>query len=254
MSRFKTFLLLLFAPSVHCFSQMEFSISGLVTEASGKGLPYANVLLLNPADSTLVIGTLTSEKGDYLLQKVKQGEYIIMSSMLGFKPVYSRPFVLTSDYSVESLLLAEGEELQEVDISGTKPLYQQKIDRMVINVERSIVSAGGSALEILERSPGVLVNRQSNSISIVGKEGVVVMINGKMSYVPVNALIQMLEGMAADNIESIELITTPPSNFDAEGNAGYINIVLKTRTDLGLNGSYSLSAGYSDDYNTSISA
>ena len=125
-----------------------------------------------------------------------------------------------------------------------KPLYEQKVDRMVINVENSIVSAGGTALEVLERSPGVNVNRQSNSISIAGKEGVVVMVNDKISYMPASALVQMLEGMSADNISSIELITTPPANFDAEGNAGYINIKLKKRTDLGLNGSYSMSAGY----------
>jgi len=115
---------------------------------------------------------------------------------------------------------------------------------MVINVENSIVSAGGTALEVLERSPGVNVNRQSNSIAIAGKEGVVVMVNDKISYMPASALVQMLEGMSADNISSIELITTPPANFDAEGNAGYINIVLKKRTDLGLNGSYSISTGY----------
>jgi len=95
-----------------------------------------------------------------------------------------------------------------------------------------------------KRSPGVLVNRQSNAISLAGKDGVVIMINGKTSYVPISSIVQVLEGMSADNIETIELITTPPANFDAEGNAGFINIVLKKRADLGLNGSYSLSAGY----------
>ncbi|MDB4304175.1 TonB-dependent receptor family protein, partial [Desulfosarcina sp.] len=187
----------------------------------------------------------------FKIENVNTGNYRIMSSSVGYQSAYSKPFDLNNDYTVETLVLKEGEQLDEVVIQATKPLYQQKIDRMVINVENSIVSAGGSALEILERSPGVLVNRQSNAISVVGKDGVVVMIDGKTSYVPVSALVQMLDGMSADNIESIELITTPPSNLDAEGNAGFINIVMKKRTDLGLNGSYSLSAGYGNAFVTS---
>ncbi len=114
---------------------------------------------------------------------------------------------------------------------------------MVINVSSSILSDGSSALEILERSPGVIVDRQNSTISLVGKNGVLVMINGKQSYMPTSSVVQLLQGMNASNIETIELITTPPANFDAEGNAGFINIVLKERTDVGLNGSYALSFG-----------
>ncbi|MDT0646302.1 outer membrane beta-barrel family protein [Zunongwangia sp. F260] len=222
-----------------------------MNDSRGVSIPFANVLLLNPADSTLVLGTVASDDGYYTLKSIVPGKYLIMGTMIGYSSIYSPPFDLISDYSANPLILSEGENLEEVNISVAKPLYQQKIDRLVINVESSIVSAGGSALEILERSPGVLVNRQSKLISILGKEGVVVMINGKNNYVPVSALIQMLEGMRAENISSIELITTPPANFDAEGNAGFINIVLKKRTDLGFNGSFSLSAGYSNDYITS---
>jgi hypothetical protein len=121
---------------------------------------------------------------------------------------------------------------------------------MIINVSGSIVSAGGTALEILERSPGVSVNRQNNSIALTGKTGVVVMINGKISYMPMNAVIQMLQGMSSDNIETIELITTPQAKYDAEGNAGYINIVLKKKMDEGLNGTYTVSAGYGKGFRT----
>lgn len=232
-------------------AQSQFNITGVVNDSLGVGIPFANVLLLNPADSTLVLGTMTSEEGNYLLKNVPQGNYSILGTMVGYTPAYSPIFNLSAEYTANPLILSEGENLEEVNISVAKPLYQQKIDRLVINVESSIVSAGGSALEILERSPGVIVSRQNNLISILGKEGVVVMINGKNNFVPVSALIQMLEGMPAENISSIELITTPPANFDAEGNAGFINIVLKQRTDIGFNGSFSLSAGYGNDYITS---
>ncbi|MEP6750771.1 MAG: outer membrane beta-barrel family protein, partial [Bacteroidota bacterium] len=125
-----------------------------------------------------------------------------------------------------------------------KPLLEQKIDRLVINVENSITSAGSTALEILERSPGVIVDHQNNLITMNGKNGVELMINGKMSHLPLAAVVEMLSGMSSGNIEKIELITTPPASFDAAGNAGYINIVLKENNDIGTNGSYNLTAGY----------
>ncbi|WP_242082309.1 outer membrane beta-barrel family protein [Aestuariivivens sediminis] len=233
------------------FAQTDYDIYGLVSDDRGSGLPFVNVLLLKQVDSTFVKGTISSDNGQYKFEGVGTGNYVVLSSYVGYQTTYSEPFNLNSDYTVEPILMISGEQLEEVVVQATKPLYQQKIDRMIINVENSIVSAGGTALEVLERSPGVVVNKQRNSISIVGKEGVMVMINDKISYVPASALVQMLEGMSADNIESIEIITTPPANLDAEGNAGYINLVMKQRTDLGLNGAYSLSAGYSNAFVTS---
>lgn len=239
----KLLLLFVFIFSSTIYAQSGYTVSGQLNETSGESMPFAYVLLLKPNDSTLVKGTVTNDDGSYILENIKSGNYIVMGSMVGYQSVYSQTFELNSDFEVKTLTLASGESLEEVVVEATKPLYQQKVDRLVINVENSIVSAGGSALEILERSPGVMVNRQSNSITVVGKSGVVVMINGKINYLPASAVVQLLDGMSADNIQSIELITTPPSNLDAEGNAGYINIVLKQRTDLGLNGSYSFSFG-----------
>ncbi len=234
---------LLFSPTLF-FAQNTYNISGIVKESSGEGFPFANVLVLQEKDSAFVKGLLTKENGSYSLDNLEKGNYIVMTNMVGYKSAYSKPFNLNSHYTVETLTLSEAEVLKEVVVNSTKALYVQKVDRLVINVANSIVSAGGTALEILERSPGVVINKQSNSISVVGKNGVVVMINGKISYVPANALVQFLAGISANNIESIELITTPPANFDAEGNAGFINIVLKKSNDTGFNGSYSFSGGY----------
>lgn len=225
--------------------QGQQSVRGKVLANDGTSLAYANVLLLKPNDSTLVKGILCGDNGEFLIENIPQGQYIVTVSMLGFDSVSSETFKLDENthYTLPTITLNEGIALDEIVIQYKKPLFEQKIDRMVINVENSIVSAGSSALEILERSPGVVVNRQTSSISLVGKSGVVVMINGRESYMPQSGLVQLLEGMSSDNIASIELITTPPANFDAEGNAGYINIVLKKQTDLGLNGSYSFSGG-----------
>jgi outer membrane receptor protein involved in Fe transport len=135
--------------------------------------------------------------------------------------------------------------LKEVTVTAKKPLFEQQTDRLVINVSSSSTAAGNTALEILERSPGVVIDRENGGISINGKNGVVVMINGKINYMPINAVVQLLAGMNAGNIEKIELITNPPANFNAGGNAGSINIVLKENNDYGTNGSFSLSGGYS---------
>lgn len=237
--------------SIHLFAQSNYQVTGLVQDANNEGVPFANVLLLRANDSTLVKGAISSETGTFVIADVPQDDYYVQSSVIGYQGAQSEVFELSSNFSVPTLILVEGESLDEVLVVAEKPLFTQKVDRMVINVEGSIVSSGGTALEVLERSPGVVVNRQSNSISVVGKDGVVVMINGKTSYVPAESLVQLLESMSSDNIKSIELITTPPANFDAEGNAGFINIVLKKTADLGLNGSYSLSAGYGDGETTS---
>jgi len=229
------------------------SIGGKVLNAKGEPLSFANVLLLKAGDSVLVQGTITEENGRFLLENIPTGRYLISTSMIGFKSTATAEFDFdgSSKLKLPPISLFEGVELDEVTVTSKKNLYVQKIDRMVINVSSSILSEGSSALEILERSPGVLIDRQNSSISLVGKSGVVVMINGKQSYMPASSLVSLLEGMNAGNIETIELITTPPANFDAEGNAGFINIVLKEQTDVGLNGSYSLSFGVGNGTNTS---
>src|SRR5882757_2848773 len=100
--------------------------------------------------------------------------------------------------------------LKEATVTARKPMFEQKTDRMVIHVKNSIASAGGTALDVLERSPGIMVNRQANSIAINGKNGVAVMINGKMNYMPADALVPFLAGISTGDIEKIEVITTPP--------------------------------------------
>lgn len=239
-----TVLLFFHFRAIHAQSQ----ISGIIKTESGQPLPFVNVLLLSAADSSLVKGEVSGENGEYLLKGITSGKYLMMASMVGYLEYYSRPLQVKAGAGSMNLgaitLLEDVKDLETVEVVAKKPLFEQKIDRLVINVENSITSAGSSALEVLERSPGVVVNRQNNSISIAGKDGVVVMINGKINRMPLDAVVQMLEGMPSSNIESIELITTPPADFDAEGNAGFINIVLKQSNDKGLNGSYTFSGGY----------
>ncbi|HEX5151181.1 MAG TPA: TonB-dependent receptor [Parafilimonas sp.] len=243
------FLFLLFHVTILTIkpAQAQVNIHGIVTDKNGKPLMNASVLLLNPSDSSLVKGTVTIERGVYAFQNIPFGKYIISSAFIGFENAWSDELVITENKPVlvDTLKLSEtSAQLTAVNVQAKKPLFEQKIDRMVINVAASITAPGNTILEVLERSPGVVIDRQNNSISMNGKDGVVIMFNGKISRVPLTSLVQMLAGMSAGNIERIELITTPPANYDAEGNAGFINIVLKTDTQYGTNGSYNGTIGY----------
>ena len=241
-------LCLLAALLFSSFAYSQTTVQGKIFDDQNQALSFANVLLLNVSDSTLVKGNVTDENGLYKIENVPSGNYFLSASMIGYRTVDSKSFEIRGNEgnkNLETLTLSEDvAELNEIQVTAKKPLFEQKIDRLVVNVENSITSAGSSALEVLERSPGVIVNRQNNTLSLAGKSGVVVMINDKINYMPIDAVVQMLAGMSADNIVKIELITTPPANFDAEGDAGYINIVLKENTNQGLNGNFSLSGGY----------
>ena len=219
------------------------SLSGSVQDEANQGLPFANVLLLQPEDSSLVKGTVADEAGKYRLSALPTGQFLLSVTSVGYQPTYQGVDV-GGDQTVNFRLSESTTQLESVEVTARRPLYEQQVDRMVVNVENSVTAAGSSALEILERSPGVVVNRQNSVISLVGKEGVLVMINGKINYMPVEAVMQMLSGMSVDNIAQIELITNPPAKYDAEGNAGMINIVLKDQPDQGLNGAFSVSGGY----------
>lgn len=227
------------------FSQTQ--ITGSIQTADKQPLPNANILLVSAADSSLVKGEISADDGAFAFKEIAANDYRILLSMVGYEDQYSQPIPLGSGQQLKlpPFVLRENvAQLDAVTVTARKPLFEQKIDRMVVNVANSVTSAGSNALEVLERSPGVVVDRMNGVISMAGKNGVSVMINGKINRMSSDAVVQMLEGMSADNIESIELITTPPSNFDAEGNAGFINIVLKENPDEGVNGSYSLNAGY----------
>ena len=223
------------------------TLTGTVRDGTGKPLAFANVLLLAAKDSALVKGMVADETGWYQQDNVPKGEYLVQASMVGYRKVYSALFTLSgnSSMALTALILPpESQQLSEVKVVAPKPLYEQQMDRLVVNLQNSITSAGSTALEVLQRSPGVTVNPQSGVMSLNGKEGVGVMINGKLSRMSASALMDMLGGMNAANLEKIELIANPPARYDAEGTGGLINLVLKQHPDYGTNGSLALTAGY----------
>src|SRR5690606_15257641 len=142
------------------------------------------------------------------------------------------------------------EELDEVVVQDDRALFEMKIDRMVVNVQSSITASSGTVLELLERSPGVTGDHYNSSLSMNSKSGVQVMIDGKLSRMRMESLYQMLGSMQAVSIDKIELITTPPANMDAGGNAGFINIVMLKDEGEGVTGSFFFNAEQKRRFNS----
>jgi hypothetical protein len=217
-------------------------IKGQLADEEGVVLEYANVLLLNPADSTLIKGVVTDLDGEFIFEAVEKGRYLVSASSVGFNEVYSSLVNSNNDViKIEPLILTQGLELSEVTVTTKKPFIEMKADKIVVNVENSTINSGNSAIEILQKSPGVIIDKD-NQISLRGKQGVLVMINGKNQYLTGEELTRLLESMPAENIQSIEIITNPSAKYDAEGNAGIINIKFKKNNNIGFNGSVNAGA------------
>lgn len=239
------FLLIIIALSSIIEVKGQAGIKGKIEDFSGNPIAYANVLLLSPTDSMVIKGSVSKTDGSFYLDELKNAEYILSVFMLGYKRYWDHleiPAITQVDLETISLVESE-DELEEIQVTAQLPLYEMKIDRMVINVQSSITSAGNTVLEVLQKSPGVMVNRQSNAILLNGKGGVTIMINNRIQRLPIEVVFQMLDGMSAANIEKIELITTPPAKYDAEGMGGIIHLIMAESEDFGTNGNFGLTAG-----------
>lgn len=213
-------------------------------------MPFAGVALLNVRDSTeasdrLAKGTTSDQQGAYVFDNVRAGRYIVRASAIGHQKTHSAVLdVANTPITVAALVLTETtEKLAEVQVTAKKPFVEQQLDRMVINVANSIVGSGSTALEVLEKSPGVTVDYQNERLQLRGKDGVIVQIDGKQTYLSAQDVIALLRSMSSDNIEKIELITNPSAKYDAAGNSGIINIQLKKNSNVGTNGTASIAGG-----------
>ncbi len=228
-------------------TQPATKISGVLLDEQGKPMDYATVSLLKAQDSTIVKGTLSNEAGTYAFDHVKSGSYVIKATVVGYQKAASAAFTVTDTTSKVTApvlkLLPTTHNLNAVSIISSKPLIERKTDRTVMNVENSVLAAGNSAMDILERAPGVSVDKDDN-ISLKGKQGVTVMINDKLTYLTSAQLATLLRSTDGTTIQSIEIITNPSAKYDAAGNSGIINIKLKKNKQAGTNGSVTVGTGY----------
>lgn len=244
-------LLLLMSMSFANYAQQEIfkqgKITGKIMEAENKPLEFVTVTLLKASDSSIVKAGLTNTDGTFEFEYLPSGNYLITASLVGYKKETSSILKVSADNANVSagiiLLDIESTTLKTVNIVAQKPLFEQKIDKLVMNVEGSIVASGGTAMEVLEKAPGVGVDKD-DKISLKGKQGVIIMVDGKPSNLSQADLANMLKSMPSNSIESIEIISNPSAKYDASGNSGIINIKLKKDQNMGLNGSASAGVGY----------
>lgn len=164
--------------ALHVFQTAFGQVHGQVATTDHQFIPFVNVLLLNPADSALVKGMLTDESGRFSFDHVNSGRYFLRCSAVGFKTLNSSVFQVNplERYDMGHQTLEEdAHQLQEIIIKADKPLYEQQPDRTVINVGSSVMTKGSSALQVLERSPGVSIDYQNNGIALNGKSDVMIM-------------------------------------------------------------------------------
>jgi hypothetical protein len=232
---------LMFANSV-----LQGTITGLVLDKENQPIPLVNALLLNAKDSTLFKGDIANETGRFVFEKVPDGPYLMMVSSLGYQNEYSNTFIVQGNaIALPTLVLKmESQVLDEFTVTQKKPFIEQEIDKTVINVSSSIVSIGSSALEVLERSPGVTIDQRGEQLNLNGQPGVIVQIDGKQTFLSAQEVVTLLRNMPSDNIDKIELITNPSAKYDAAGNSGIINIKLKRNINFGTNGNVNLAGGY----------
>jgi len=207
-------------------------------------LENATVELLNARDSTLVKADITDVKGIADFQKIALGSYLAKVTLLNYSIKYSNIIELSSSQTISETQLRlqqHSTQLGGVTVTGRKPFIQKLNDRLIVNVENSIVNAGSWAMDVLERSPGVTID-QNDVISLRGRQGVIIMIDGKPTPMTGADLANYLRGLPSSAIERIEIITNPSAKYDAAGNSGIIDIRMKKDQRFGINGTFT--AGY----------
>jgi hypothetical protein len=224
------------------------TVRGQVGNEIGKPLEFTTMMLVKATDSTLVKGAISDDAGKYIFENVGAGRYRVVAQQMGFRKTYSNPFLIDEAQPALELpklvMIDESKSLAEVNVIAKKPFIEQQVDRTVVNVENSIVSSGNTALEVLEKAPGITIDRQNDQIQLKGKSGVIVYIDGKQTYLSQQEISNLLKNTPSDNIATIEIISNPGSKYDAAGNSGIINIKMKKNKNFGTNGSVILNTGY----------
>jgi hypothetical protein len=246
MKKWFTYLFM-FLGFITCAAQSPTPGNVRVTILNEQRMPAENITvqLLKIQDSSLAKAAITDKEGLALFENIKPGNYLLRVSAITYSIQHSEAFQVSVEKPEIVLppiqISKKNEQLKEVVVSTKKPFIQKLTDRIVVNVENSIVSAGSTAMDVLERSPGVTID-QNDLISLRGKKGVIIMIDDKISPMSGADLANFLKSLPSSSIDRIDIITNPSAKYDASGNSGIIDIHMKKDQRLGLNGT--LTANY----------
>ncbi|WP_316850161.1 TonB-dependent receptor domain-containing protein [Pedobacter agri] len=248
--------LLLLSLSFNLFAQTggKAKITGVLKDAkTQETIPFATAVLIDKATAKNVKIAQTDVNGAFTMADLPTGTFTFKISFVGYQTMVRDNVAITAatgtlNFGDIKMNTAKGNILSEVTVTGQKQGMQMGIDKKIFAVDQSVISEGGSASDLLQNVPSVSTDMDGN-VSLRGSSGVRVLIDGKPSLIAGGNVAQILQSIPASSIESVEVITNPSSKYDAEGQSGIINIVLKKNTKLGFNGSAAVTAGNRDNYN-----
>lgn len=218
----------------------------VIDSISKEPLAYANIVLREALEDIEKDGQLTSDNGKFIFKELKGMKYEVVVSFLGYRSKILGPYKInkeTIDHNLGKIELSSlSLNLDEVIVTGEKELIENKIDRIVYNAERDITSKGGNAADVLRKTPLLTVDMEGN-VSLRGSANIKILINGKPSSIMAGSVPDAMKMIPADVIQKVEVITQPGAKYDAEGSAGIINIITKTKKVRGTSGSFNVSAG-----------
>ena len=257
MKALQIFTLFILLSAISFAQTKPATITGKITENTGKPLPLATVTLLKAKDSALVKTAVTNNSGDFNMTNIKPDSYFISATSVGHSKNSSKAFDIAEgqDFTSSTVVLSQSNtSLAEVTVQAKKPMIEVRADKTIFNVESSINATGSNAFELLQKSPGVSIDKDDN-ISMQGKNGVKIYIDGKPTQMTGADLAAYLRSINSADMESIEMITNPSAKYDAAGNAGIINIRLKKNKNYGANGNFStgVGIGHTPKWNNSLS-
>lgn len=232
-------------------------VRGSVKDEQGKSLSGATILLKKIKDSSVAKLGVTDAAGEYKFEGIAAGTYFVNATFVGHVPTNTNSFEVSGagDVSAPAITLTKaGDDLKAVVVSTRKPVLEVRADKTIMNVDNSINAVGQDAMELLRKAPGVMIDKDDN-LSLSGKNGVQVYIDGRQTPLSGKDLSDYLKTVQSSTVESIEIITNPSAKYEAAGNAGIINIKLKKNKAYGTNGS--VTAGFNQGvypkYNAGIS-
>lgn len=229
-------------------------VKGQLQDPDGEAVVFANVALYNSSDSSLVKVETTDEAGIFRIALTNGGTYDLSATYVGANDLWQRNLIVAKGDELDLGVVAfvnSGIDLAEATVTATRSLVEVKPDRTVFNVQGTINSTGASAIELLRRAPSVTVDNNDN-INVLGRAGVLLYVDGKRLPLTGDALTNYLSSLPAEQIDRIDIITSPGAKYEAEGNAGIIDIRLKKNENYGANGSlnFTVSQGQLMRYNT----
>ncbi|MFA6059708.1 MAG: TonB-dependent receptor [Taibaiella sp.] len=211
------------------------TIRGVILNGQKEPVSHAVIVLLHEKDSAILQTILPDSAGNFSIEIPEIQNKLVKVIAMGYDDEIRRIEMAAGALQRMDFLLKE-KELETIDIIATRPLYERKADRMIFNVSASIIATGGNALDVIKKAQGVIVQQSDYTINLTGKSSVLVLVNDRLVQLFGEDLFAYLQSLLSDNIDRIEIITAPPARYDAAGNSGLINIVLKKNKVAGVNG------------------